>query len=66
MEEYEFEVTPYGVRGVLPSGEERDFSSEEEYHEAYIAEEDEFISEIERLHFYDEPIDYPEDWNVSA
>ena len=64
MFEYEFRHTEYGIIGVLPCGEEREFVSEDEYAEAYEDEVNEFIDEMARLHEHDEPVDYPEDWAV--
>lgn len=61
---YEFVNTSYGVLGTLPTGEKREFATEEEYREAYRKEEDEiydFMAEI----YANEP-EYPEDWSVTA
>lgn len=66
MHEYEFEMTDFGCEGWLPCGEKQLFATEEEYHEAYTDEENEFVDEMARLHYFDEMIDYPEDWNVYA
>ena len=38
----------------------------EEYFKEHPEEEEEFLEEIIRLHANDEPVDYPEDWNVYA
>lgn len=60
MADYEFKMTEYGVIGVLPSGEEREFASENDYYEAYTDEENEIIDALAELHFNDEPVDYPD------
>ena len=64
MHEYEFLVTESGVIGILPSGEEREFATEDDYHEAYTDEENEIIDELAELHAHDEPVEYPEDWDM--
>ena len=62
MYEEEFTVTESGVIGIMPSGEEREFATEDEYHEAYTEEENEIIDELAVLHEHDE-VEYPEDWD---
>ena len=41
---------------------EWEYQTIEDYFNEHPEEEEEFIEEMARLHFYDEPIDYPEDW----
>lgn len=60
MWDFEFTYTDSGVMGVMPCGDQIEFPTEEEYREAYKEEEDEIYDEMARLHYYDEPIDYPE------
>ena len=38
----------------------------EDYFKEHPEEEDEFIEEMTRLSSYNEPIDYPEDWNLKG
>ena len=52
MHDYEFEVVDSGVIGIMPSGEEREFCTEDEYYDAYTEEENEFVDEMARLHYY--------------
>ena len=59
MFDYEFEQTSYGVIGTLPTGEQKEFATEEEYYETYREEEDmiyDFMAECAG------PVEYPEDW----
>ena len=49
MHEYEFTDTGYGVKGFMPSGEEREFATESDYHDAYCDEESEIYDEIYRM-----------------
>lgn len=49
MHEYEFVDTGYGVKGFMPSGEEREFATESEYLDAYTDEENEIYDEMYRL-----------------
>jgi len=60
MSEYEFETTEFGVRGVLPDGEVMEFATEEDYHEAYVDQENQIYDEMCETFHYDEPVDYPE------
>ncbi len=61
MYDYEFTQTSYGVLGIMPSGEEREFATEADYYEAYTDEESEIYDELYRLNngFEIEP---EEDW----
>lgn len=46
MAEYEWKTTEYGGIGVMPSWEEREFVSEEEYSEAYEDEVNEIVDAL--------------------
>ena len=61
MWDFDYEMTRYGVLGTLPSGEQVEFATVDEYREAYEDEENDIIdglAELEEEKF----IDYPEDW----
>ena len=38
----------------------------EEYFKKHPDEENEFVEEMARLYYLNDPIDYPEDWNVNS
>lgn len=60
MHDFEYEFTDFGVIGFMPSGEEREFATEDEYEDAYTDEVNEIVDEMARLHSHDEPVDYPD------
>lgn len=64
MWEFEYEMTDFGVKGILPSGEEREFATVDDYREAYEDEENDIIDGLAEI--YDEVLDYPEDWPMYA
>ena len=49
MYDYEFQVTDAGVLGTMPSGEEREFPTEDDYYQAYCDEENEIIDNLYEL-----------------
>lgn len=63
MYDFDFKLTDHGCVGVMPTGEEHEFSSPSEYAKAYEEEENEiydFMAECSSDY------DYPEDWDLSA
>lgn len=62
MKEYKCKVMPGCVWGRMPSGTAMRFATEQEYAEAYRAEEDEIVDELARLEELRE-LDFPEDYN---
>jgi len=63
MSDFEYTITPNGIRGVLPSGEIDYFSSVDSYRHAYEFEENDIIDGLAEL-YEDNVIDFPEDWAV--
>ena len=64
MWDYEFEETPFGIVGTLPTGDKVEFATEEEYREAYKASENEIYDGLAEWYAEQEVVDYPEDWVI--
>ena len=60
MHEIEYRLTENGCIGFLPSWEEVEFDSFEDYLKAYKAEENEIVEELERLYMHNTFPDYSE------
>ena len=57
MWDFEFTVTEDGILGTLPTGEQRLFATETEYHSAYEDEEDELYDEMAEAFGWNEVVD---------
>jgi len=67
MADFHFEYDYFSIKGTMPSGEVRKFATIADYKEAYDNEVNEIVDEMARLHYNDEPIDYPDhEWLVYA
>lgn len=61
MSPREYWLTEYGIVGVLPSGEEQEFATLDEYYDTYRDEENEIVDELFRLE-NERFVEYPEDY----
>lgn len=62
MFDYKFEYTEYGVKGILPDGEVREFATVQEYSDAYHRAENDIYDGLAALQSDYGFIDYAEDW----
>ncbi len=65
MAEFSYYMVGNQVYGIMPCGDGKFFNSVTDYENAYRDEENEIFDELARLHYNDEPIDYPEDWRIA-
>ena len=61
MSPREYWLTDYGIAGILPSGEEQEFATLDEYYDTYRDEENEIVDELFRLE-NERFVEYPEDY----
>lgn len=60
MWDYSVSITEDGVIGMLPTGEQKLFKTEEEYAQAYKDEEDMIYDGMAEAFCFDEVLDYAE------